>query len=178
MNKIQVLSAAMTIIALHASAQRWLPVGGGILLKDKQEETDVKIAVVRDDEPEPERGNGTIKALAVYNGALYAAGVFKMAGGKPANNIARWDGKAWSPVDIGIDGIVMALYVYKNELYAGGLFDKAGNTTVKNIARWNGKTWLPVGAGINSEVAALHVYKDELYAAGSFSEAGNKPARV
>jgi hypothetical protein len=177
MNKTQILSAAMVIVTLHANAQRWLSVGGGILLKEKPEETEVKINVVRDDEPEPARGNGTIKALAVYNGALYVAGVFKMAGGKPANNIARWDGKTWSPVDIGIDGIVMSLYVYKNELYAGGLFDKAGNTSVKNIARWNGKTWLPVGAGINSEVAVLQVYKDELYAAGSFTEAGNKPAK-
>jgi hypothetical protein len=100
-----------------------------------------------------------------------------MAGGKPVSNIARWDGKAWSAVDIGMDGIVMALYVYENELYAAGYFNKAGSTPVKNIARWNGKAWLPVGTGINSEVEALYVYKDELYAAGSFTEAGNKPAK-
>lgn len=167
----------MTIIALNAGAQRWLPVGEGILLNEKPTETEIQITPIRDDRPEPERGNGIIRALATYNGSLYAAGVFKKAGGKTASNIARWDGKAWSPVDIGIDGIVMALYVYKNELYAAGYFNKAGSTPVKNIARWNGKSWLPVGTGINSEVEALHVYKDELYAAGSFTEAGNKPAK-
>jgi hypothetical protein len=177
MNKTQFLSVAMTIIALNAGAQRWLAVGGGILLNEKPAQTEIKVTPIRDDQPEPDRGNGTIRALAVYNGSLYAAGVFKMAGGKPAGNIARWDGKTWSAVDIGIDGIVMALHVYKNELYAAGYFNTAGRTSVKNIARWNGKAWLPVGTGINSEVEALHVYKDELYAAGSFTEAGNKPAK-
>jgi hypothetical protein len=38
--------------------------------------------------------NETVTALAVYNGELYAAGLFDTAGGIPVNKIARWNNPA------------------------------------------------------------------------------------
>src|SRR5690606_19432964 len=74
--------------------------------------------------------NGDVNALAVFDDgtgeALYAAGRFTTAGGAEANNIARWDGSAWTPLGVGIDGSVNALTVFDDgtgpALYAGGPF--------------------------------------------------------
>jgi hypothetical protein len=81
--------------------------------------------------------------MAVYDGKLYVGGAFDSAGGKPAMNIAVWDGNSWSAVGEGLQakkhnyfkGRVAALAVYKNELYAGGTFDFSGETKLCNLAR-------------------------------------------
>ena len=103
-------------------------------------------------------------ALAVFDDgsgpALYAGGYFTTAGGVTVNNIARWDGSAWSalagPSGTGIDSSVVALAVFDDgsgpALYAGGLFTTAGGVTVNRIARWNGSAWSalsgPCGTGV------------------------------
>src|SRR5262245_56458389 len=46
--------------------------------------------------------------LPLPGGELIAAGSFTHAGGVVANNVARWDGGAWSPVGAGTDGPVKA----------------------------------------------------------------------
>src|SRR5688500_3499794 len=49
-------------------------------------------------------GNGaSVRALAVYNGALIAAGDFTIAGGQPASRIARWNGLSWSALGSGLN---------------------------------------------------------------------------
>src|SRR5215831_5161496 len=62
--------------------------------------------------------------------ALYAGGRFANAGGRPASNIARWDGHAWSQVGSGVDGDVYALAVFDDgsgpALYVAGSFASAG----------------------------------------------------
>src|SRR5262252_3213433 len=47
-----------------------------------------------------------------YGPALYAGGSFHMAGSTPANNIAKWDGTAWTALGSGTDGLVYALTVF------------------------------------------------------------------
>ncbi|HEX7585125.1 MAG TPA: hypothetical protein VF373_10585, partial [Prolixibacteraceae bacterium] len=64
-----------------------------------------------------------VYALASYNGELYAGESFVMAGGNPANYIAKWNGSAWSPLGTGTNGTVNSLAVYNSELYTGGLFN-------------------------------------------------------
>jgi hypothetical protein len=57
-----------------------------------------------------------VDALAVYDDgrgpALYAGGYFNTAGGRPANNIARWDGSSWSALGSGVAPTVSDLAVY------------------------------------------------------------------
>ncbi len=118
-----------------------------------------------------------VYALAVYKDELYAGGLFSSAGGRPASNIARWNGKEWAEVGKGMDGKVMALCVYNNELYAAGSFEKAGEVMAPYIARWNGVQWSIVGGGTDSDIQALAVYKGELYAGGDFTTAGMVAAR-
>jgi trimeric autotransporter adhesin len=85
---------------------------------------------------------GVITAMAVYHNKLYVAGGFDSAGGKPALNVACWDGKQWSAVGNGLqlqgkhdfNGRVRCLAVYNDELYAGGLFNSSGKIQLRNLA--------------------------------------------
>ena len=52
-------------------------------------------------------GAPVVRALKVYDDgsgpALYVSGAFTLAGGQPANRIARWNGSAWLPMGTGLD---------------------------------------------------------------------------
>jgi O-glycosyl hydrolase len=114
--------------------------------------------------------------VGVYNGELIAGGDFTMAGGFPANHIARWDGSSWQPLGDGLDSTVFALTTYNGEMIAGGWFTTAGSTSAAYIARWNGSDWQPLDSGMNSGVFALTVYDGQLIAGGDFTTAGESEA--
>ncbi len=132
-------------------------------------------------------GGPDVRALAVFNGSLYAGGVFNEASGVPAIGLARWDGTAWSapgsvfrgPYDEPSE--VYALAASGTRLYVGGAFDKIGGVEAAAIAVWNGTAWAPLGAGMEGEfvakVNALHLAGEKLYAGGGFIKAGNVSAR-
>jgi hypothetical protein len=63
-------------------------------------------------------------------------------GGVAVQNIARWDGSAWSPLGAGIGGgLVHALAVMPDgQLVAAGNFTHAGGQSVGSIAQWNGSS--------------------------------------
>ena len=141
--------------------------------------------------------NDVVRTLVVHDDgggeALYAGGEFNTAGGVIVNNLAKWDGTAWSglvgPSGTGTDFDVDSLTVYDDgsgaALYAGGGFATAGGVTVNRIAKWDGSQWSaltgPSDTGMNSSVFALVVYDDgggsALYAGGGFTTAGGVPAR-
>ena len=83
--------------------------------------------------------NADVRALAVHNGQLYAAGIFSTVGGLPIKNIARWTGSAWDSLGLApyTGSNVLAIASYNNELYAGGTFSIIDGLPMKNIARWN-----------------------------------------
>jgi len=128
-----------------------------------------------------------VGALRVYDDgsgpALYAGGLFSMAGGVSAIDIAKWNGSTWSALGNGVLGAhagVTALQVYDDgsgpALYAGGGFTSPFN----GIAKWNGASWAPLGSGIVpvnfSAVSSLETYGDStglaLYVGGTFTVAG------
>jgi hypothetical protein len=93
---------------------------------------------------------------------LFVGGDFETAGGQPASNIARWDGKAWSPVAGGMDNDVRALAAYTPEdgepsLYVGGIFKAVDGQPIEYIARWDGSAWHPAPPLPNG-VSALYVH--------------------
>ena len=89
-----------------------------------------------------------VYGLVVSGSNLYAGGLFTIAGGVAATNIAKWDGSSWSPVGSGIDGPVGRLALSGNDVYAGGRFTNAGGVPANNIAKWNGSSWSALGSGI------------------------------
>ncbi len=124
-----------------------------------------------------------VRAMTVYDGDLIAAGTFStVAGGEPANNIARWNGQTWAPLGAGITGDeveVRSLTVHNGYLFAGGRFSEAGGAPANNIARWNGSEWAPVGSGVAASpdlssrgVYTMTSYGPDLFVGGRFDSAG------
>ncbi len=109
---------------------------------------------------------------------LIAGGEFAWAGSVGANNIAAWDGIAWMPLGMGLNGPVYALATLPTgELIAGGGFAAAGATATAYVASWNGTVWSPMGSGMNNSVNCLTVAPDgALYAGGFFTTAGGLTA--
>lgn len=131
------------------------------------------------------RFQGVVHALVVFDDrsgggpALYACGTFTTAGGVPANNIAKWDGVAWSALGSGLNGTVDSLTVFDDgtgggpALYAGGLHTFGGGSPMTGyVAKWNGVSWSTQGSLVNKSAESLIVFNDgsgsgsALYAAG------------
>jgi len=116
------------------------------------------------------------------SGNLYVGGEFTAAGDVAANNIARWDGTAWSSLGMGTNDVVRAIAIDSSGIvYAGGSFTVADGTAASRIAKWNGLNWCPLGAGIgglsNAAVCCLAVDgEDNLYVGGYYATAGDIPA--
>ncbi|MCW5551289.1 MAG: hypothetical protein KIS67_03880 [Verrucomicrobiae bacterium] len=110
----------------------------------------------------------SVSALAMVGDNLYAAGYFTMAGGAPANNIAKWNGVDWSALGSGVNDYVDVLTANGNDLYVGGFFSTAGGVPAKNIAKWNGASWsgIPTGYPLYSEGYSL-VFSDTNFYVGS-----------
>jgi hypothetical protein len=61
------------------------------------------------------------------NGDLIAGGQFTSAGGTPANNVARWNGTAWSALGTGTNEVVLASATLPTGgVVVGGRFTQAG----------------------------------------------------
>src|SRR6185503_15774793 len=140
-----------------------------------------------------------VQTLAVHDDgtgagpALYAGGTFTSAGGVPANQVAKWNGLAWSALGSGMTfpgttPDVLALTSFDDgsgsgaRLYAGGNFSSAGGVAAKYLARWDGTSWSSLGA-VNQVVTALCVTEDDdgpgLFVGGDFTRAGVfQPSRV
>ncbi len=120
--------------------------------------------------------NDTVQAFAVFDddgdgpnpSALYLAGGFSAAGGFAANQIARWDGRVFTPLGSSLTaGTVFDLAVFDEDgdgplhpaLFAVGSISAAGGTPVSNIARWDGSSWSRVGDfGLSNPAYALAVH--------------------
>lgn len=111
-----------------------------------------------------------VRSLAVTpKGDLLVGGLFQTIAGVSAQNIARWDGTAWSPLGSGINGTVSYLEVAPNgDVIAGGVFTQAGGVAANNIARWDGLAWSPLGTGTyNVRALAVRSTGEILVAAGT-----------
>src|SRR5436309_2448060 len=117
--------------------------------------------------------NNTVRAL-LRDGAgnLYVGGQFTMAGGAPANYVARWNGTSWSALGAGPPNNAFSLARdASGNLYVGS----AGN-----VFKWNGSTWTSLSTGIDGFVYALAFDgSGNLFAGGSFnSVSGTSASRI
>jgi hypothetical protein len=132
--------------------------------------------------------NGTISALAVVNGSLYAGGSFTASGATTLNRIARWNGSSWSALGNGLTGssssaAVTAIVGSGANLYVGGSFTNAGTVYLAGVAKWDGTAWSALGSGLYNGVfnqtgqgTALALMGNDLYVGGQFTTAGDKPS--
>ena len=125
-----------------------------------------------------EKLQGSIRALAWYQGNLVAGGYITAADGRPLRHLARWNGAQWVDVGGGVNAEVHALAVNGHELYVGGSFSEAGDMPANGIAKWNGEQWSAFGDGVEpgGYVEALVAAGDEIFVGGRFRSAGGRPS--
>ncbi|HEY0455118.1 MAG TPA: hypothetical protein VGE41_02020 [Verrucomicrobiae bacterium] len=125
--------------------------------------------------------DGQVLSLYVFDGFLYAGGLFTHAGSTEANHIAKWDGSSWSALSSGVNDIVFSLTSMDGMLYAGGRFTTAGGAQANLIARWNGTTWSSVGSATFTNTSQPYIRRlqflgPDLYAGGFFATVNGKIA--
>ncbi|MCA8974837.1 MAG: hypothetical protein KDC98_08945, partial [Planctomycetes bacterium] len=128
--------------------------------------------------------SSAVHALAVYQGELYAGGMFASAGGQPIPGLARWNGSSWRPVGGGLTAHpsygprVTALHAATDgKLYIGGSFYGSGGVSSANLIAWDGTAFSAVGGGIpltvSTFVFAIDEYQGDLVVGGNFGAIGS-----
>ncbi len=114
---------------------------------------------------------GTVRAVAVFRGELFAAGSTN-----DAAYVSRWNGTSWEQISGVIEGglSVRSLAVFNDRLLAGGRFTSIAGTPAASIASWDGTSWTSFGGGMTSGSTVYDIELDgtDLYVTGSFTSAG------
>jgi hypothetical protein len=138
------------------------------------------------DYPIAEPPNGVIFDLKIFNGTLYACGMFTKFGNTVCNYVAKFDGVSWQTVGdfqtfmppFDAPAQMNAIAMYNNEIYVGGAFDDATGM-VRNLAKFDGTNWVNVGTGIRqggvNSVFALEEFNGKLYIGGRFGKTQEVP---
>ncbi|MFI4882752.1 MAG: GC-type dockerin domain-anchored protein, partial [Phycisphaerales bacterium JB064] len=140
-----------------------------------------------------EAASGRVFALATHDDgtgpSLYAGGSFRSAGGSDVNDLAKWDGTAWSAVGedegrFSVRALASVDLGSGPRLVAGGRQGQRGDVLLSGLGLWDGTDWsVPeagVAMGIFGGVFAMTVFDDgsgpQLIAGGSFERAGSTAA--
>jgi trimeric autotransporter adhesin len=127
----------------------------------------------------------SVHSIAFIGDDLYAGGSYSISGPPypyDLQNIAKWDGTAWSESGMGFQGYdwyttVYTLAVAGNTLYAGGYLARSGVNYLHNIAKFDGTQWVQFGngfgQGMDTWVHSMTVIGNDLYAVGNFTRAGD-----
>lgn len=116
--------------------------------------------------------NDRVSALATYDDALVAGGIFGLMGGLPAGNIARWNDATWTALidgtddTAGVNGRVTRTAVYEDDLIVTGDFTAVGGVAARTAAKWDGTSWVGIDSGWIIRPEAMVLYNDELIAGG------------
>ena len=109
--------------------------------------------------------------MAVFQGDLYATGLFDFSGTLPVNGLARWDGVQWHAVGSGLSnegdfGVGTSIEVHDGKLYLSGLFDTVAGQPASFIAVFDGTTWSQVGDAAVVHSLTMRSFGGRLYAGG------------
>jgi hypothetical protein len=103
------------------------------------------------------------RVVVASGDSLFVGGSFSSMGGVPAQNIALWNGSAWSALGGGLPSYPNILTMYHGSVAAGGWF---------YVLRWNGSSWIDIAPGVYGDVWALGVQGDRLIAGGNIFRIG------
>ncbi len=117
----------------------------------------------------------------VHNNELYICGSILTIGGRPINNIARWDGAHWQPVGSGLYFIGGQSTTANNIFSAGGslfIYSKTNSGSIFHFAKWNGTSWIadPFPAANSGNGIGVVQGPDAVYVVGDFTSIGGVAA--
>lgn len=105
---------------------QWYPLGEGLVF-----------------EPSPSVSSG--HSLRWFNDELYLGGGFSLAGGIPANGLAKWNRRQWCSLP-GFDAtsfdsgyrVVRSMAVWRDSLYVSGSFNTLEGIPMRGVVQWIG----------------------------------------
>jgi len=113
---------------------------------------------------------GNVDIWSIYvasDGTIYVGGDYTSISSVSANNIASYNGSAWSPLGSGVNAAVFSIRQTANGLFiVGGNFTSAGGLALGDrIAGWNGSTWVHLDADLPGSpgVLAVATLGDDIY---------------
>lgn len=127
-------------------------------------------------------GNATIRAiLPIAANNIYIGGRFSNASGNEANNnITKWNGSAFVPLDSGLNEFVHDIYIDRNFIFAGGFFDSTGNNSrsIKTLGVFSDTSNTPIGISYpqlpntfetgTRAVSGVNITGTNIYTSGTF----------
>jgi trimeric autotransporter adhesin len=113
--------------------------------------------------------------IAVSGNKVYVGGSFTLAGGSIANNVAVFDGTAWSNMTGGADQGVFSVVAVGNQIYAAGAFSQVGGIAARSVARWDGTQWSALGEGLVCCVSEIASIGPNIYFSGSADASASDP---
>lgn len=117
-----------------------------------------------------------VNGLDAYDGDLIATGQFSTASGSlPVNNVARWDGSAWSALGAGFGSETFRSVVYQDQLWVAGGYEELQNHTAGNLWQWTGTNWQSQASDVGVAFS-LVVWDGKLILGGVFSSVAGVPA--
>lgn len=127
--------------------------------------------------------DGQVRALAVFNNELYAAGNFEKDSSGTISypgRIAKWNGNAWVAVSNDLNtSDVRAMTVFNSKLHITNMrYDNQINTVRPVVSTFDGTTWSDLPGEFKGPLNyaylfALGEYKGKLVAAGVFDSVDN-----
>ena len=118
-----------------------------------------------------------VESLVVdSDGTLYVSGDFDTIGGVAADNVASWNGTAFTSLAAAgsTDSTVNALHLIEGgELLAGGNFTQINSVSAVYIAAWNGAAWSVLGSGLQDQTLDIYRWRDFILIAGKFTGEGS-----
>ncbi len=122
--------------------------------------------------------DGVIHTLAADGSEIYAGGMFanfydETGSPSPAQNVAKWNGLAWSAMDTGFNNEVSQIIIpIPGNIYAAGSFtaSSGGATPLNHLAWWDGLAWQEISYGVDGAVNSLFDYgPGKMYVSGVFT---------
>lgn len=114
------------------------------------------------------RLNGPVRALAVFEGSLIAAGEFTHVDDRLTGSVVAWDGDSWEPLTpAGVSGPVQALVEFQGSLHALGHVTFAGGHPMLGHARWDGEAWLPSDVPVEGDIEQAAATSTSMFIAGN-----------
>ncbi|MFH1844271.1 MAG: FlgD immunoglobulin-like domain containing protein [bacterium] len=116
---------------------------------------------------------GGIYSMTEHFEDLYVGGLFDVAGGVAAANIARFNGQHWLDVDEGTDGRVLGVFSTATTIIIGGNFWNAGGSPCEHVADLELGEWTPMGDGLPDWPNVFTMHNAALHAGGKLDADGD-----
>jgi len=108
--------------------------------------------------------DGPVTAIVPVPGGVYVGGEFTVAGGRPANRIAFWNGTNWLALGEGVTGPVREMVFFDGQLYVWSMNTSEPGTPPPLLLRWDGLNWSRDDAGLDAWPMALTAHDGALHA--------------